>query len=137
MTAPQLNRTASILSGLRTIITAATGATVVMRHPLDQDPDALVCIVHYPIDDDMQTGTVLQAVQVMVRGSKTGGDLPVLNTQDDILDLLGNLRDAIVGGIHVMACWRNTSVPITSDDHGRSVIRDTYYLRTDRLGYAG
>lgn len=132
MTTP--GRTASLVAALRTMLTTA-GLSPVQIGPMKDSGDGLA-ITPYPIDDDMHTGTVLQAVQVHIRGTSTGGVQPVLDDQDAVLDLLGNLEDAFVNGIHVTTCWRHISAPLAYDD-GRPEVRDTYYLRTDRLGRAG
>jgi hypothetical protein len=130
-------RTATLLAGLRTLLLAAGVTPVQMGLFTPANPDACTAIIPYPITDDLETGTVLQAVQVVIRGAATAGVQPVLDTQDNALAVLGNLRDRTVGGIHVTLCWRQTSAPLSPDGSGRPEIRDTYYLRTDRLGYAG
>lgn len=129
-------RTASLTHGLWQLIDTAITATVVLGALSDAD-DIAVGITPYPIDDDMATGTVLQAVQILVRGNIIGGIKPVLDMQDDVFDIVANLRNTRINTIPVLVAWRQMSAPIAPDGRGRPEIRDTYYLRTDRLGYAG
>lgn len=131
-----MRRTATLTAGLRDLLIALDIGPVVIG-PLKETPDACVGLTPYPIDDDLDTGTVLQAVQVHVRGTTTGGVQPVLDTQDLILDAIGNIRMDVIGGISTAVAWRQMSAPLAPDGRGRPEIRDTYYLRTDRLGTAG
>ena len=132
MTVP--GRTATLVAALRTVLLAA-GLSPVRLGPMLDDADR-IALTPYPLDDDMHTGTVLQAVQVHVRGQATKGVKPVFDDQDQILEIIGNLEDVFVGGIHVTTSWRQISAPLAYDN-GRPEVRDTYYLRTDRLGRAG
>lgn len=130
----------NLAEGVRALL--LTVASAVQIGAMVEEVENMVAIVPYPLTDDLQTGVVLEAVQVHVRGTKTGGVRPVLNLRDQILDLLafGTMampRGRDIGGVHVSACWRQIAPPIAPDSRGRPEIRDTYYLRTDRLGYAG
>lgn len=131
-----MDRTASLTAGLRTLLLAG-GIPAIQIGPMVDTVEDTVAITPYPLDDDLETGVVLQAVQVHVRGTLTGGVLPVLDRQDQILTVVGNFRNQMVGGIHVTLAWRQMSVPLGPDGRGRPEVRDTYYLRTDRLGRAG
>lgn len=129
-------RTATLVAGIRDRLLALEIQPVVIG-PLKDTPDQCVGLTPYPVDDDLDTGTVLQAVQVVVRGTSTGGVQPVLDLQDAILDAIGSIRQDTISGIPVSVAWRHISAPIAPDGRGRPEIRDTYYLRTDRLGIAG
>lgn len=131
-----MNRTATLTVGLRQRL-IGLGIDPVVIGSLKESPDACVGLTPYPIDDDLDTGTILQAVQVVIRGTATGGVQPVLDLQDQILDAIGTIRMATISDIPVSVAWRQMSAPIAPDGRGRPEIRDTYYLRTDRLGLAG
>lgn len=131
-----MSRAADLVAGLRAILLTA-GVTPVQIGPLTDTPDAAVGITPYPVTSDAWTGSDLDAVQILIRGSKTAGIKPVLDTQDTVFDTLAALRGTTVGGVPVAVCWRQISAPLSPDASGRPEIRDTYYLRTDRLGVAG
>ena len=131
MTTPQLGRTASLVAGLRTIILATVGGTVVNGNPAD-GTDNLVAVVPYSVDSDVWLGDGIDAVQVLIRGAVGGGNLAVWNKQDDIFDALTAIADTIIGGVPVSVCWRQMSTPLGADAHGRPEVRDTYYLATGR-----
>jgi hypothetical protein len=129
--------TTSLARGLRTLI-LEVGAPSVVIGPLQLAKVAdVVGITPYPIDDNSETGEILTAVQVRIRGSVSAGTQPVLDLQEVIWHALCMPESLEFNNITVIEAWRQMSAPLGLDPQGRPEVADTYYLRSDRLGRSG
>lgn len=125
--------TVDLITGIRDLL-LADGITPVQIGPLVDTPDQCVGVAPYPLVDDLINGDSLVGVQITVRGSKTGGSQPVYALQERILLLVGGLRQmAFTSDANVVLAWRQISAPLALDAQGRPAIRDSYYVRSNRL----
>lgn len=138
-----MSHEATLVSGIRGVILGA-GITPVLIGPTINPADNVVILSPYPIEDDSYTGDVLTGIQVHIRGDKTGGNQPVWNLQGRIWRLITTMEkdvfpavtDPVTGtgtDVTVALAWRQMSAPLALDGQGRPEVRDSYYIRTDRL----
>lgn len=114
------------------------GITPVTIGVTAEAPNQLVGLSLYEITADTQNGQIISGLQVLIRGTTTSGSGDLTDVQEQIFGLLTTLTAAsALGGQTVVTAWRQMSPPEGLDGLGRPFYRDTYYLRTDRLGFGG
>jgi hypothetical protein len=126
-----------LASGLRDRLLALNVGPVVVG-PLVNAADLATGLQPYPLSDDIGSGQILLGVQVNMRDTATAGVAGLLARQEKIYRSMVALQGATVNGIPVVTTWRQSSAgPTGLDDQGRPRIADTYWLRSDRSGFAG
>lgn len=133
--------TNALLDGLASLIAEAglalykpdgvygTAETGVFFTIMPDEPDGVVCLTAYPVQDTNLTDTTT-GVQVRMRAGRD----PRLVEQlaDGVFDLLHNRRGDVLGGINVAVIWRQSQAPMGQDVHGRQEIAANFYARTTR-----
>ncbi|MCQ6250915.1 minor capsid protein [Streptomyces malaysiensis] len=93
-------------------------------------PDQIVCLTPYPVDDTSGTTDVLFGVQFRFRA---GADpRAVLAREDATFELLHMREHTDIGGVHVGLMWRQSASWIGADSRGRNELTANYYLRAIR-----
>ncbi|MFF5589731.1 minor capsid protein [Streptomyces hygroscopicus] len=93
-------------------------------------PDQIIAITPYPVDDTSGTTDVLLGVQLRFRA---GADpRAVLAREDAVYDLLHEREHTEIGGIHIGIMWRQSGGWIGADVRGRQEMTANYYLRAIR-----
>lgn len=124
------------VAGVRRLLLAA-GFTPVYLGPVPPQPpppDVLLQLTPYNLVDDIDAGDVLFGLQVRFRGTANGGVQTLLDRQESVLTILGQLEDVdIADDVNIAKCWRQSSAPLAPDSVGRPEGFDNYYIRTNRL----
>jgi hypothetical protein len=106
-----------------------TGDTAIVIRSMPDQPDRVICLTPYPVDDDVTTDTVT-AVQVRIRA---GVDpLGVLDLGDSVMGLLHNRRGYMLRTVRVAVSWRQSMVLLGEDAHGRDERVHNFYFQTTR-----
>lgn len=96
---------------------------------MPDEPDGVVCLTAYPVEDTDLTDAIT-GVQVRMRAGRDPRAVDQL--ADDVFDLLHNRRGLALGGVQVALIWRQSQAPMGQDVHGRQEISANYYARTTR-----
>ncbi|WP_267244349.1 minor capsid protein [Streptomyces sp. PR69] len=105
------------------------GATAIVLGRMPPEPDRVIALNAYPVDDTEHTDTVT-GVQARMRA---GLDLrQVDGLADSLFDLLHGRQHYVLRGIHVALSWRNSQAWIGQDAHGRMELTANYYFRASR-----
>lgn len=138
-----MSYTTALLDGLASLIAEAglavykpdgvygAAETGVFFTVMPDEPDGVVCLTAYPVEDTDLTDTIT-GVQVRMRAGRDPRNVDDL--ADDVRDLLHNRRGDVLGGINVAVIWRQSQAPMGQDVHGRQEIAANYYLRATRPG---
>lgn len=134
-----MSQATAVALGFKELLTPIAAGNRVIVGPLAPDIEGAISLTPYPLEDDSETGTILSALQVRIRGTKTGGTTPVLLLQDAVWDAicLPETLTFAASNTAIIMAWRQMTAPLGLDAQGRPEIADTYYLRSDRLGRSG
>lgn len=133
--------TTSLMDGLASLIADAglgvykpdglyaTDETGVLFTVMPDEPDRVIVLTSYPVEDTDLTDAIT-AVQVRMRAGRDPRDVDGL--ADGLFDLLHNRRGLVLGGVQVALIWRQSQAPMGQDVHGRQEISANYYARTTR-----
>ncbi|MGW5352203.1 minor capsid protein [Streptomyces sp. NPDC004031] len=103
--------------------------SAIVHRSMPDQPDRVICLTPYPVDDDVTTDAVT-AVQIRVRA---GTDpLAVLDLGDAVLALLHNRRGYALRSVRVAVSWRQSEVLLGEDAHGRDERTHNFYFQTTR-----
>lgn len=94
---------------------------------LPPQPDRLICLTPYPVDENVATADVRMGLQVRCR---SGRDPRGSNDLDDqVFDLIhGAEHLALTTGVHVVQIFRQSSTPMGRDSNDRWEHASTYLL---------
>lgn len=137
--------TRDVLEGVATVILAPGGVGVwradgayadgeqgIVVGTVPQSPDAVICLIPYPLTDDPTLSDSVLGLQVRVRGATTD-PRPVLDTLDAVFDLLQGHRPVdLAGTARLLIAERQTGTPLGEDSHGRFEAADSYQLTLHR-----
>ncbi|MFF5642067.1 minor capsid protein [[Kitasatospora] papulosa] len=107
----------------------ATGTAVVL-YVMPAQPDAVICLTPYPIEDTGGTDTIT-AVQVRMRAA--GADpRTVTDVADAVFDVLDGREHYRCRGVPVALSWRQSQAWLGPDANRRHEITANYYFRATR-----
>ncbi|MFI7315142.1 minor capsid protein [Streptomyces hygroscopicus] len=93
-------------------------------------PDQIIAITPYPVDDTSGGTDVVAGVQFRFRA---GADpRAVIAREDAVYELLHMREHTEIGGIHVEIMWRQSGGWIGKDARDRQEMTANYYLRATR-----
>ncbi|MBT2509895.1 hypothetical protein J7I98_29340 [Streptomyces sp. ISL-98] len=133
--------TSDLLGGLATLV---EGTGLAMYRPdgiyaatetgitftvMPDEPDRVLCLTAYPVEDtDLTDATT--GIQIRMRAGRDPRDLDAI--ADALFDLLHNRRGLVLGGVHVALIWRQSQALMGQDQHGRMELAANFYARTTR-----
>jgi len=119
-------------AGIATYSTTGTytsGQTGIFFKIVNSTPDRIVTLTAYQISDDPSVPLSKLGVQVRCRGLQDPRDVDELG--DSIFTILHGLTNVMFGSVHVIQCFRQSSITLGQDDLKRWDRADSYYLDVD------
>lgn len=105
------------------------GETGVTFGVMPAEPDRIVCLTPYPVEDSNLTDAIT-AVQFRTRAGRD--PRPLLDLSDGLFELLHNREHWQCGGVQVALSWRQSEAWIGQDEQSRMERTANYYMRTSR-----
>lgn len=128
---------AALIAGANLGIWRATGVyttaeTGIVLDTVPQAPDAVITLSDYVVSDDPTLSDSVVGVQVRTR--RAGSDpRPVKDLDGAIFDLLqGMPATTLVGGVHIVSCFRRSGTSMGQDANNRWGRSSNYYVTTHR-----
>lgn len=99
------------------------------------DPERVICLTDYPLEDDPSLSEGLVGVQVRTRGGRSPMVARALS--DGVFDVLHGRRSIVFGEgtafeVRVAHIYRNSATPIGPDSQGRHERSESYYVHVNR-----
>lgn len=125
-----MSETRDLLTGLRSEVAAGGLATSVFYKGLPTAPDRAIALTPYSTDDEATVATGRFRVQFWFRGSVNQA-LDCDDDADAVFNILHGLTDRQYGSVHLVQCFRVSSVPLGIDESKRTQRSDNYELYVD------
>lgn len=105
-----------------------SGETGIVIGAMPPQPDQIVALAHYPVEDHVALTHVIAGVQVRTRAGPTPTDVQDLD--DEVFDTLQGFAQTTFGLAHVKQCYRRSSTALGQARDGRDLWERTsnYYL---------
>lgn len=125
-----MSHTRDLLAGLRDELIAAGVTTPIFYKELPTTPDRVIALTAYSSADEATVALSHIRVQVWFRGA-VNTSLDPDDLADDVFDVLHGLMNRTYGGVHLVQCFRVSSVPLGVDGNKRSQRSDNYEIDVD------
>ncbi len=113
----------------------AAGSPAIFLITLPEQPEHVICLTDYPIEDNPGQSEAIVGVQVRVRAGRS--PLVTSATRDAIYDALHGRQGFVLGAgtawpVTVAHIYRQNASPIGPDSQGRTERVENYYVHVNR-----
>jgi hypothetical protein len=96
-------------------------------YKVPQEPDRIICLSAYPVDDALGAPNSTIGVQIITRWNGTD-PRPVDDLDDAIFGVLQQYHGTLSTGVRVAHIWRVSGTPLGPDEGGRHSKSSNYYV---------
>lgn len=114
----------------------ASGSAIITLVEIPQEPQRVICLTDYPVEDDPGTTEGIIGLQVRTRGDRN--PMTARRLADGVFYLLHGLTGLTFGSgpnaVSVAHIYRESATPIGPDSQGRHERSESYYVHVNRAG---
>jgi hypothetical protein len=105
--------------------TASDTDVAIVIGELPQDPPQVLALEHYAVRDDPRLNDTVAAIQIRNRGDENPAT--VQGRDDAVFSELHGRHDEVVNGVPLVLCWRQSLLPMPTDQNHRRQSSANYY----------